>query len=97
MAGKRISLSGEGTWVTGFASVRDQTTRVLLVNYDTAGKHLETVPVTFGNIAPGTYLYRQRFFLGQDVTLTETVNSDSLQKSILMPPSSIVILELTKK
>jgi hypothetical protein len=97
MAGKRISLTGEGSWVTGFASQRDATIRVLLVNYDANGKHTEAVPVTFGNLAPGTYSYRQRFFLGQDITLTETVTGDSLQKKILMPPSGVLMLELTKK
>ena len=97
MAGKRISLKGEGSWVTGFASTNNSVLRVLLVNFDTGGTHIETVPVTFGNLNAGTYSYRQKFFLGQDVTLTETVTGDSLQKKILMPASSIVLLELTKK
>jgi hypothetical protein len=97
MAGKRVSLAGEGTWVTGFASTRDNVLRVLLVNFDTGGTHTEAVPITFGNLDPGTYKYRQHFFLGQDVTLTETVGQDTLQKKILMPASSIVMLELTKQ
>jgi hypothetical protein len=97
MAGKRVSLAGEGTWVTGFASTRDNVLRVLLVNFDTNGTHTEAVPVTFGNLDPGTYTYRQKFFLGQDVKLTETVEQDTLQKKILMPASGVVLLELTKQ
>lgn len=97
MAGNRISLAGEGTWVTGFASKKDETLRVLLVNFDPNGTHSEVVPVTFGNLDSGTYKYRQRFFLGQDVTLTETVTETRLQKQILMPTSSVVMLELTKQ
>lgn len=99
MAGQRISLSGEGTWVTGFASTREGVVRVLLVNFDTRGTHTEKVPVTFGNLQPGSYAYRQRFFLGTDVTLTETVTETetTLQKEIFMPASSLVLLELTKK
>lgn len=96
MAGRRISLSGEGTWVTGFASTKGDVIRLLLVNFDTGGTHSEVVPVTFGNLDPGTYTYRQRFFLGQDVTVTETITETSLQKQILMPASSVVILELSK-
>lgn len=117
MAGTRVSLSGEGSWVTGFASTKDNITRVLLVNFDPNGTHTEAVPVTFGNMDPGTYKYRQHFFLGNDVTLTETIAAPSpspsgqtrfsalgqpppvttIQKKILMPPSSIVMLELSKQ
>lgn len=97
MAGSRVSLSGEGTWVTGFASTKNNVLRVMLVNFDTNGSHSEVVPVTFGNLDPGTYKYRQHFFLGQDVTLTDTVTGNTLQKKILMSASSVVILELTKQ
>ena len=97
MAGQRISLSGLGTWVTGFASTRDSVIRVLLVNFDTRGTHTENVPVTFGNVTPGTYKLRQRFFLGQDLTFIETVTEQSLARNILIPASSVVMLELTKQ
>lgn len=97
MAGTRISLSGEGTWVTGFASTRDGVIRVLLVNFDTRGTHTENVPVTFGNLTPGSYSLRQRFFLGTNTTHSETVTETTLQKEIFIPASGIVILELTKK
>jgi hypothetical protein len=97
MAGTRVSLSGEGTFVTGFASIRGDTTRVMLVNFDPNGSHSETVPVTFGNLTPGTYMYRQRYFLGQDVTVTETVTENSLTKRIYMAPSGVVLLEVTKQ
>ena len=52
MAGTRLQLSGEGSWVTGFASVRDDISRVLLVNFDANGSHSEQVPVKFTNLAP---------------------------------------------
>ena len=96
MAGKRVSLSGEGSWVTGFASTKDSTFRVLLVNFDTNGKHSEAVPITIGGLTPGSYKFRQHFFLGQDVTVTENVVGDTIQKKILMPASSILQLEITK-
>lgn len=94
--GRRISLSGEGTWVTGFASQTNNVWRVCLVNFDTRGTHTENVPITFTNLDPGSYTYRQRFFRGTDVTLTNTVTTDSLEKKIFMPASSAVMLELTK-
>lgn len=97
MAGKRISLAGEGSWVTGFASTRDNVVRVLLVNFDVNGKHSEAVPVTIGGLTPGNYSVRQRFFLGSDVTLTETATGESITKKFLLPPSGILMLEVTKK
>jgi beta-xylosidase len=97
MAGTGISLSGEGTWVTGFASRKDNTVRVMLVNFDPSGTHSETVPVTFTNLDPGVYSYHQKFFLGTDVTLTETATTSALMKKIFMPATSVVLLELTKK
>lgn len=97
MAGDRLNLTGEGTWVTGYASTKDGVIRVLLINFDTRGTHTENVPVTFGSLDPGTYSFRQLFFQGKDLTMTETVTEPTLTKQIFMPASSIVLLELTKK
>jgi hypothetical protein len=97
MAGNRVSLSGEGTWVTGFASRKDNVIRVMLVNFDSNGTHSENVPVTFANLDPGVYSFHQKFFLGTDVTFTETTATGVLTKQIFMPASSVVLLELTKK
>ncbi len=97
MAGNRLRVTGEGTWVTGFASVRNGVIRLMLVNFDTRGTHTETVPITFGNLDNGAYTYRQRFFLGSDATITEKVTDTKLTKQLFMPASSIVILELSKQ
>ena len=97
MAGTRLSLAGEGTWVTGYASVDEKKTiRILLVNFDPYGSHTETVPVTLTNLESGTYTIRQRYFLGQNTTSQETVTTTELKKEILMPAQSIVILEVTR-
>ncbi len=97
MAGNRLGLTGEGTWVTGFASVRDTTMRLMLVNFDSGGNHVETVPITFANIEPGTYKYRERFLFGRDVTLTEVATASAFTRQLYMPAQSIAILELTKQ
>lgn len=95
MEGMRINLIGEGTWVTGFASKRDQTIRVLLSNYDRFGNHVETVPVTFTNLLPGTYSYREILLSGRDNTIEESVTTNVLTKQVYMPAQSVVLLELT--
>ncbi|MEK7499009.1 MAG: hypothetical protein AAB649_00190, partial [Patescibacteria group bacterium] len=90
------AVSGEGTWVTAFATTNNQVIRVLLVNFDRNGSHTENVPVTFANLDPGNYTYRERFLLGRDATFKETVAETTLSKQIFMPTQSVAILELTK-
>ncbi len=97
MAGTRMQVTGEGTWVTGFASVKDKTHRLLLVNFDRNGSHAETVPVTFVNLEPGEYNYRANFLFGKDVTTKKTVPPEGVYtEKIYMAAQSSVIIELTK-
>lgn len=96
MAGTRLLLSGEGSWVTGFATIKDDVMRVMLVNFDQNGNHSEQVPVQFIKLAPGAYTLRQRFLLGTNTQRTYDVESDTLSTDIFMPSQSIAILELTK-
>lgn len=97
MAGTRLSLAGEGTWVTGYASIGDdKTIRILLVNFDPYGSHTETVPISLTNLDSGTYAVKQRYFLGQNTTSQETVTTAELKKEILMPSQSIILLEVTR-
>lgn len=97
MAGKRLLLNGEGSWVTGFATTRGSTIRTLLVNFDEVGSHSENVPVTFTNLGPGTYVWRERFLFGRDVRFTETVAENKLAREVFMPAQSVAIIELTKE
>lgn len=97
MAGNRISLSGEGTWVTGFASIKNNVIRTLLVNFDANGSHTENVPVTWKNLDSGTYSLRMRYLFGTDTKTTETVTTSSLMKRIPMTAQNVVILELARQ
>lgn len=97
MAGNRVLLTGEGTWVTGFATKNGNTYRVMLVNFDRGGYHTETVPVTFTNLDPGSYTYRERFLFGRNVVSKETISTASFTRHVSMPAQSLAILELTKQ
>lgn len=96
MAGNRLALSGEGTWVTGFASQKDGVTRIMLVNFDRNGSHVESTPVTWKNLDPGSYTLRTRYLFGTDTKTTEAVTETTLTKQIPMTAQNVVILELTK-
>lgn len=96
MAGKRLRLTGEGTWVTGFASTREGVIRVLLVNFDRAGNHSENVPVTFTALDSGRYSYTEKLLLGRTVSREEVVAQNTLALEVFMPAQSVAILELKK-
>lgn len=97
MAGNRIALYGEGTWVTGFASINNNVIRTFLVNFDRNGSHTENVPVTWKNLEPGSYTLRRRYLFGTDTKTTEVATVSAMTKQIFMTAQNAVILELTKQ
>lgn len=94
MSGRRLSLTGEGSWITGFAAKDGQSIRVILVNYDQESRHSETFPVTFSNLDPGNYRFNQTDLYGKTLTGYETVAGGFLTKTIFLPTNSAVLLEL---
>ena len=97
MAGQRLALFGEGTWVTGFASVNNGVTRTMLVNFDRNGSHTENVPMTWKNLEPGPYTLRIRYLFGTDTKTTEVATTSALTKHVFMSAQNAVILELSKQ
>ncbi|KKT60790.1 MAG: hypothetical protein UW52_C0017G0001, partial [Candidatus Gottesmanbacteria bacterium GW2011_GWA1_44_24b] len=96
MAGSRLQVTGEGTWVTGFASVKDKIIRLLLVNFDRSGSHVETVPIKFTNLDPGNYTVRQHFLFGTDTKTQQTIPDGVFEQKLYMSTQTVAILELTK-
>lgn len=98
MAGNRVLLTGEGTWITGIASKQKDTTRIMLINFDAFGNHTETVPITITNLSNGTYEYSQQYLQGktpgESQKLIESVTDGTIKKQIFMPAQSIVLIEL---
>ncbi|MBI4065154.1 hypothetical protein HY409_02195 [Candidatus Gottesmanbacteria bacterium] len=100
MAGTRLLLTGEGTWVTGFASIKGSSIQVLLVNFDPTGSHSETTPVTFTNLDPGSYTYKQKYTPSSipSVSLADVqIKNGTYLQNVLIPAQSIAFLQLTKK
>jgi hypothetical protein len=93
MAGNRLPLSGEGTWVTGFASIKNSVVRVMLTNFRGFTEH---VPVTFTNVDPGTYTLRLKYLFGSDTKVPVAVADTTYQTTVPLTPNNVVILELSK-
>jgi len=96
MNGTLLSVTGEGTWVTAIASLRDSVIRVLLINFHPDGNHSENVPVTFTGLTPGQYTLRHHQLLGADATIQVTIPAPAWQTMIFMPPSAVTLLTLTR-
>jgi len=92
--GERLKVSGEGTWVTGFAAKDGKSLRLILVNYDKEGRHTEAVPLTFTGLEPGNYILRKTSIDGKTITTNETVTQETLTKTVFLSANSLVLLEL---
>ena len=96
MKGTRLQLTGEGSWVTGFASTKNSVIKVLLINFDANGTHTEKVPVTFTNLPNGTYIYKETVLSGKTLQTQETVTDTTLKKTVIATPQSVIKLELQR-
>ncbi len=97
MKGQGLQVTGEGSWVTSFATKRDGIIRIFLVNFDANGSHSENVPVTITGLTNGSYEYKERFLFGRSIQSDESVTTGTLTKEVFMSVQSMAILELTKK
>lgn len=93
MAGSRLALSGEGTWVTGFASAKSDVVKVLLVNFR---GNPENVPVTLTDLDPGTYSLNTSYLFGPTTTVNVTVTAAPYQTKVPLTGNNVVILQFTK-
>lgn len=96
LEGYRLNVLGEGSFVNALASRWLNKTSVVLVNYDPNQKNTEAVPLSITNLPSGIYELTQIDLAGQTSTESTEVES-TLQKTILMPPNSVVSLEIIKK
>lgn len=94
MKGTRLQVTGEGSWVTGFASTRDNVIRLLLVNFDASGSHTEQVPVTFLHIPNGSYRVTEYSLSRKQQQTDVTVTDGTLKKTVFMPSQSVIRLEI---
>lgn len=96
MIGNRVSLEGEGDWITGFAVKENSKVKIILVNLDEKGQNFENVPLTIENLENGDYYYQETFLVGVGKKTNESITNNILQKEIPLSPNNIVVIELTK-
>jgi xylan 1,4-beta-xylosidase len=94
LGSERLQLLGRGSWVKGIAGRDGRDTTVILANYDPAGRHVETTPVTFTNIDPGNYTLTQQAFAGTTNTQKIATSSSALQINVPLSANTAVFLRL---
>lgn len=94
LGNERLGLTGEGTWTRAIAAQKDQVFQVLLVNYDPKGVHSEVVPVSFINLTPGRYLWKQTLLEGGSIQNEVATTAAVLQKEVPLVANSSVLVEL---
>lgn len=94
MRGEWYPVYGFGTWVKAFATEKDGIKRLLLVNYDPAGRHSERVPISFINMPAKEFTYRRIDFMGKTTEEKVTINSTNWSTQEEMDPNTAVILEI---
>lgn len=92
---QRISVGGQGSWVKGIAAWKDNQLQTLLVNYDSAGKHVENVPVTFVDLPSGNFVYQRTDFLGRTTSYPVSTTSSSWKVQELMNPNTAAMITLS--
>ena len=98
LKGERVSLAGEGDFVTAFGAVDDRgVLRVLAVNYDERGKHSEVFPLTISGLNDATYEVTEEYLSGRVVRNTITGSGGILRRDIAVGASEAVLLTVSAK
>ncbi len=98
LAGQRLQLLGQGSWVKGVAvKTPDKKVQMVIANFDPKGRHAESVPITFTNIDPGKYLIKTQRLSGRNSRLYISTTSAELKVNIPMFANDVAFLEMGKE
>ncbi len=98
LEGKRLSVKGEGTFISVLASASSHKIVIILTNYDIDNRNTELVPVTLTNLENGLYTLNISFLEGDTITIPNiNISNYQLRRDVLMRPNAVVALELKKQ
>lgn len=101
LQGNKLSLNGEGTWVTGMSGKTGDLITAVIVNYDNYGRHSEITPVSFSNMGAYKYKVTKTFFgpsnpEGVKTESEEKTSNGSLSFNLNFTPNTAYLLELER-
>lgn len=93
----RLSLTGEGTWVSAIGAIDNNKYQVVLVNYDPKGVHNEVVPVSFINLQQNNFKLITKILGSVNQQTDVSTTSAILQTQVPMAANSVALVELIPK
>jgi len=96
MTGVRISLEGENTWITGFASKEGNKTKIILTNLDAKNQYYGNFPLIIINLENGNYIYRKTFLGKPEEIYFKEITNNTFKEEISLFPNSVILIELEK-
>lgn len=94
--GKKINISGLGTFISGMASLSGNEITLLLSNLDLSNRNIENVPITFSGLDPSSYLLKYSYVLDDLSGSYELISTNgSLSKNFVMSPNSLLLITLS--
>jgi hypothetical protein len=96
MSGERISLEGETSRITGFATKEGKKIKVILANLDFKNQHYETFSLTIINLEDGDYLYRKVFLGEPHQSYQRKIVGGVFKEEVSLLPNSVLLIELEK-
>lgn len=94
--GNLLRLSGEGTWVTGFAARDGNKIKIILTNLDKNGQNFENVPISILGLEEGDYEIKNTSLLTPTIKRQETSVKGIVKFSVLLPANDVILIELNK-
>ncbi len=98
MKGERVRVEGDGTFVSAFGAIDPASgiVRVLVVNYDSRGRHSEVFPVHFADLQNGSYRIKESYLSGRVVDVPVAVDAGNLRREYSLEASDAILIELSR-
>lgn len=97
MRGVGVGTFGQGSWIKAFSRLDGKTLKTLVVNYDTDGKHVEAVPMTYINLPDtgGQFEFKRINWNGGPNTDIKVATTSATWATVqLMNPNTAAIMEV---
>lgn len=95
--GNLLRLSGEGTWVTGFAVKDNGKIKIILTNLDKNGQNFENVPISILGLEEGNYEIKNTSLLAPAIKKQEASIQGIVKFSVPLPANDVALIELNKR
>jgi hypothetical protein len=95
IGGTNIQITGQGSWVKSIAKrYENNKIKILIVNYDRFGKHVEAVPLKVTNLPSNNFKLRRIDFLRGVSTINIAVENLTWESTLYFEPNTASIFEL---